>query len=271
MANYNAFTDSDKSMINPNPAIVWYRDYGSSGAFTKALFANGVTFQKNVESTAIEFDDVGTVQEEVSTETVDISFDSGRILDMDFVADVSGGMSSVTAVAGTLVSGATYTAASGDWLFDKFILLPGQNANGSKQTIATVVGSVDGALVAGTDYEVVNMDGLGWGITIHDSVTVTTEAQNVIVTYAYTPAVQKIMKTGGNKVIGALEVKFETIDADGKAVIYDFYKVYPNGSFGHGFSPENSSEPITMPMAFVAKKDTNRSVGDQLFSVTRNY
>ena len=268
---YNSFTDSDKSMINPNPAIVWYRDYGSAGAFTKALFANGVTFQKNVESTSIEFDDVGTVQDEVSNETVDISFDSGRILDIDFIAAVSGGMSSVTNVAGILVSGATYTADSGSWNYDKFILLPGQNATGAKQTIASVVGSVDGALVAGTDYEVVEMEGLGWGLTVHDSATVTTEMQNIVVTYSYTPAASKILKTGGAKVINPIEVKFETIDADGNAVEYNFYKVYPNGSFGHGFSPENSSEPITMPMAFVAKKDTSRAAGDQLFSVTRSY
>lgn len=268
---FNSFTDSDKSMINPNPAIVWYRDYGSVGAYTKALFANGVQFTKNVESATIEFDDVGTVQEEVSNETADISFDSGRILDMDFVAAVSGGMSTVVDVAGAPVAGATYVADSGTWLFDKFILLPGQNASGAKQTIASVVGSVDGALVAGTDYEVVNMDGLGWGISIHDSVTVTTEVQDVTVTYGYTPAVSKTLKTGGNKVINPIEVKFETIDADGNAVEYNFYKVYPNGSFGHGFSPENSSEPITMPMAFVAKKDSSRATGDQLFSIKRNF
>lgn len=271
MANYNAFTDTDKSMINPNPAIVLYRPYGSSAAFTKALFANGVTFQKNVESTSIEFDDVGTVQEEVSDEVVDLSFESGQILNMDFVEEVSGGLSSVESVAGTLVPAASYTADSGEWLFDKFILLPGQNASGAKQTITSVTGSVDGVLVAGTDYEVVNIDGLGWGISIHDSVTVTTEVQDVVVIYAYTPAVQKILKTGGNKVINPIEMKYETIDADGNAVEYYFYKVYPNGSFGHGFSPENAAEPVTMPMAFQAKKDNTRATGDQLFRITRNY
>ena len=140
---YNSFTDTDKSMINPNPAIVSYRPYGSSGAFTKALFANAVNFQKAVESADIEFDDVGTVQSEVTTETVDITWESGRVLDMDFIADISGGLSSVVSSGGSPVAGATYTADSGSWSYDTFILLPGQNASGAKQTITSVVGSID--------------------------------------------------------------------------------------------------------------------------------
>ena len=108
-------------------------------------------------------------------------------------------------------------------------------------------------------------------MNIHDSTTVTTEAQDVVVTYTYTPAVTKTYKTGGIKIIDPLELKFETIGGDGKAVVYNFYKCFPTGAFGHGFSPENSSEPIAMPVQFTAKKDTTRATGDQLFSITRNY
>jgi len=268
---FNSYNDTDLDNLNPNPAVVKYRQYNTSDPYKTAFFATGVTYSKVVETADIEFDDVGTVSSQVSNETVDINFESGRVLDLEFIDDVSGGITTYSEVAGTLVSGHSYLVESGTWNFDKVIVLDKQNANKTKIAVTTITGSIDGLLVNGDDYEIVFVEGEGWGIAVKDTATVTVEAQNLTIVYNYTPAVSKVLKSGGKKVIDPIEMILETIDSNEKSVQYHFYKVYPNGSLGHGFSPENSAEPITMPLGFTAKKDKSRDIGDQLFSITRSF
>ena len=265
---YNTFVDGDKLSLLSNPGVLSYRAKGSTGAYTKALFANGAAYAKSTEVSTVSFDDVGDVEDQISKETVEVSISTGRVLDLDFLAAVSGGLATVTNTAGTLVSAATLVAASGAWNYNKFIMIPGQNATKAMQTIASVVGSVDGALDVAVDYDQVNLPEVGWGLIVKDSSKVTTEVQTITVTYSYTPADVKEMKVGGVKTITPLELRFETIDAANKVVTYNFYNCYPDGNIGHGFSPENSAEPATMDLKFVAKVDTARAVGDQLFNVT---
>lgn len=264
---YNSFTDSDKLQLLNEPGVISYRDYGSVAAMTPAIFANGTAYNKVVETADIMFDDVGTVQTEVSNETVEVSVSSGRVLDLNMLDGLMGGLFAVSTTAASPVSGVIFDVASGKWSYDGFIFLPGQNAAGTKQTIASVSGSVDGALVANTDYFQMNLPEVGWGIYVKDSSTVTTLAQTLTITYGYTPAATTVLKTGGVKTISPIEIQFETYNTAGKMVTYTFYKCYTDGNIGHGFTPENGSEPVTMDLKFIAKKDTSRAIGDQLYSV----
>lgn len=264
-----SFTNSDKLTLLSQPGVFYYRDKGSVGEWNKALFANGATYNKAVETSEIVFDDVGTVQEEVSNETVEISVATGRVLDLDFIEAISGGMYEITNTPGDAHTGEEYVVSSGSWNFDKFILLPGQNATGAKQTIVSVTGSVDGLLAVAVDYDQVKLAEIGWGIMVKDSTEVTTESQDLTIVYTYTPASLKKLSTGGRKIINPLEIKFETFDNNDKLVTYEFYNCYPAGNFGHGFSPENSSEAITADLTFTAKKDSSRAAGDQLYSVKK--
>lgn len=267
--SYNSFTNADKLTQSFKPAVVSYRSYGSTGAWTTALFANAVQYNATREVTDITYQDVGISDSFVSAESVEISWESGRVFDLNAIAALSGGLYALSTVAGTLVEDEEYVASSGAWSFDKFILLPGQNASGAKQTIASVVGSVDGALVLDTDYFQVKLDEVGWGIYIIDSTTVTTEAQNITITYDYTPVASTVLKTGGVKIISPIELKFETRDANDKPVTYIFYKVNPSGTIGHGFTGENEATPATIPLTFTAVKDTSREVNDQLYTEVR--
>jgi hypothetical protein len=266
--SYNTFTDTDKLALLSNPGVFGYRPYGSSAAFTAAVFANGATYAKTTEVSTVQFDDVGDVMDQVSKETAEISVSTGRVLDLPFLSAISGGLYSYSTTAGSAVPSTVQNVLSGTWTFDNFILISGQNGDGSKQTIASVVGSVDGALVADTDYFQMKLPEVGWGIYVKDTTDVTTESQILTITYAHTPAATKVLATGGVKTITPLEIQFETIDSTGNAVTYVFHKCYPSGNLGHGFSPENSAEPATIDLTFVAKCDTSKAVGHQLYSVT---
>lgn len=263
------FTSADTNTLLSQPGYFYTRPFGSTGAWNKAVFANGATFTPSVETAEIAFDDVGTVREEISNETAEIALSSGRVLDLDFIDTVTGGLYTKETVAGTPVTGYAQTVTSGSWVYEGTILLDKQNATLTKNTITSVVGSVDGPLVADTDYFMTFLPEVGWAIYIKDSTTVTTEVQNIVITYNYTPAAQTILKRGGIKVMTPIELAFQTVAEDGEYVQYIFYKCYSNGADGHGFSPENSSEPITMDLTFIAKKDENRTNGDKLYKIVK--
>ena len=258
------FTSADTDTLLSQPGFFYYRDYNSVAPWTKAVFANGASYAPAVESVEIAFDDVGTVRDEVSNETVEISIASGRVLDFDFVNALTGGLYTKEVVAGTPVTGYSWTLASGEWFYDKTYLFIEQNGDGSKPTVASVTASTDEELVEDTDYFLTELPEAGWVIVLKDSDTITTEAQDIVVVYGYTPNAQTILKRGGVKIITPIELAFQTVTENGDFVQYFFYKSFTNGADGHGFSPENSAEPITMDFTFTAKKDGNRVSGDQL-------
>ena len=268
------FSQSDERNLLSQPGFFYFRDYGSSSAFQKAVFMNGSSYQVNSETAEIAFDDVGTVSEEISTETVDINISAGQVLDLNLITSLSGGLYSLETVAGTLVEGHEQVVNSGKWDFDKTILLDHQNHDLSEISITSVTGSVDGALSDGTDFVEVKLEGVGRAIVIFDTVNLTTDNQNLTIVFNYTPSSKKIMKRGGVKVIQPIEIAFQTVatsvdSGEDEFVTYYFYKAFPSGNIGHGFSPENSAEPITMDLTFSAKSDTNRDSGDRLYSVVR--
>ena len=261
MAN---FTNADEKKLLSQPGFLYYRSYESSDPWNKAVFLNGATYTPTVESAEIAFDDVGNVRDEVSTETVELTFDSGRVLDFDMINDLTGGLYTKSVVDGTPVSGAEQVVSSGSWSFDNVFVIENQNADLSEITINSVTGSVDGALVEDTDYFKVKLPEVGWGIYIVDSATVTVEAQDMTVDYDYTPASKTILKRGGTKIITPIELAYQTVDEDGNYAQFFFYKCFTNGADGHGFSPEQTAEPVVMSLTFTAKKDTNRETGDEL-------
>ncbi len=268
------FSTADERNLLSQPGYFYSRAYGTSDAWDKSVFMNGSTYQANTESVEIAFEDVGTVRDEVSDETIDITISAGQVLDLGLISSLTGGLYTYTTVDGTPVAGADQVVGSGDWNYDKTILLANQMGDGTQPTINTVTGSVDGVLVLDTDYFVANLSGAGWAVVILDSATVTTEAQDMTINTDYTPAAQTILKRGGIKIIEPIELAFQTIasnqsDGSDEYVTYYFYKCFSNGNIGHGFSPENTAEPITMDLGFTAKKDANRETGDKLYKVVR--
>lgn len=261
----DTFTSSDTATLLSRPGFFYYREHNSDGAWKKAVFANGAEYTPNTETTEIAFDDVGTVRDEVSDETVDISISSGRVLDFDFINDLTGGLYTKEVTPGTLVSGAEQTIKEG-WAYDAIVLFANQNGDGSAQAVSSVEGAVDGALVEGVDYDIVALPEVGYGLFLKAGGAITTLAQAITVTYDYTPNAMVALKRGGTKIVKPIELAFQTVTEDGDYVQFFFYKAYTDGADGHSFSPENSAEAITMDLSFTAKKDANRASGDQLMS-----
>lgn len=260
------FTAADTATLLAQPGYFYYRAYGSSNPWTKAVFANGAAYAPAVESVEVSFDDVGVVYDQVAKETAEISISSGRVLDFDFVKDVTGGLYTKVTTPGTPVVGANQVVNSGNWKYQTPFLIANQMGDGTAPTITSVTGSVDGALVANTDYFLIKLPEAGWAIYVKDSTTVTTELQNLTIVYNYTPAAQVKLTRGGVKVITPIELAFQTINSDGDYVQYFFYKCFSDGADGHGFGAEGSAEPITMDLKLTAKTDINRPSGDQLMS-----
>lgn len=133
----------------------------------------------------VKADDTGTVYK---ASVPEIRFE-GEFLenaDRDIIKLLVGGTS--TDVAGTLVSGETQDIAS-PIVADRFYALENQNGDGTAPTVNSVTGSVDGALTAHDDYQLVSVDGV-WGIifnTVAGGSHLTTLTQTVEVDYDYTP------------------------------------------------------------------------------------
>lgn len=260
------FTDADVATLLSQPGYFYYREYATSNPWVKAVFANGSAFAPTVEIAEIAFDDVGNVRDEVSNETAAVTLSSGRVLDPEFLNDITGGLYTKEVVAGTLVTGANQVVASGTYEYDGVVLFENQNGDLSQPSVTSITGATDGLLVAGTDYELVKLPEIGWGVYFVTGGAITTLLQDMTIVYDYTPNAKTILKRGGIKIITPIELAFQTTDENGDYVQIIFYKCFTDGADGHGFSPELTAEPITMDLTFTAKKDTNRTDGDQLYS-----
>lgn len=94
-------------------------------------------------------------------------------------------------VAGTLVSGSTQDVVNPS-AYLSFIVIDNQNGDGSAITVNSVTGSTDGALVAGTDYEVVQAGGK-YGIQLISGGAITTLTQTFTINYDYTPNATRLL------------------------------------------------------------------------------
>ena len=162
------------------------------------------------------------------------------------------GLGTVTTETGTPVNDKTLTVASGAWGYSKFIPVTDQLS----ASIASVSGSVDNALVAGTDYHVITDERGVTGIIVLDTATVTTTTQVLTITYGYTPVVSKTIKLGGKG--GApkyIAVQMTNTNAAGKKYRYRLFKAKLSSNFEHTFTADAGGEPAGIPITLTARPD----------------
>ncbi len=172
-----------------------------------------------------------------------------------------------TTVAGTPVAGATQTESSGDWGYDDPIIIENQNGNGTELTINSVTGGTDGALVEGTDY-FVGTDSLGQTVvTIIDSATVTTEAQDMVIDYDYTPNASQTVSGGTSKVATERYVKIVGPSADDplleRTVILEEAVIDGDVEFPF-LDTEEANDVGVMPVTFINDKNATWSITDEI-------
>jgi len=197
-----------------------------------------------------------------------------RSWDTSILEDLMGGLLSRTTTAGALVEGAEQVVASGDWEFNKGILLSGQNAAGTVPTINSVTGSVDGAGAA-DDWTTVLLPG-GWYLQPLDGTNFATEAQSLTIDTDYTPAASYQIDSGtSSQVLTAIQVRFRHY-TDTAFTLYDYehvlYRVFPDAGgltmTKLGAKSENTMDEWTI--ALTAECDSGLTDGSQLFQITQN-
>lgn len=168
--------------------LLYVAPLATPSVFTRIASVRGLVanIDNTVNQVEINADDTGTVYKGATPEgRIEGSFLENA--DRDLIALLLGG--TPTDTAGSLVSGATQTLSSGAYAVNVFYPITNQNGNGGAITINSVTGSVDGALTANDDYDIVLKDGI-YGIVIQDVASgsnITTIAQNIVINYDYTP------------------------------------------------------------------------------------
>jgi hypothetical protein len=189
------------------------------------------------------------------------------------LSQLRGGIDEYSTIAGTPVAGASQVIASGAWNYNIFIPIANQNGDGSTITINSVTGSVDGALTvspdADADYTKLKSNGI-WGIIIHDSTTLTTEAQTITINYDYTPAAAKVLESGGKYLISPKYLRFTNTDDAGKTFVIDVWKAVNKDGFNIEFPGDEEGKNWELPIKLVAFKDGTRTAGKQLYKITNN-
>jgi hypothetical protein len=186
---------------------------------------------------------------------------------LDNIQKLLDGAATVSTVAGAPVVGYNQVVASGSWIFDRLIPLTFQNGSGAKITPTSVTGSVDGALVLNADYWIVKDANGIWGISIRDSVTVTTEAQNITIVYDYTPAASKTLKMGAQSAELTPKIVEFSLTIAGKIYRVRLWSVTNEAGLTLGF-PESASDDLTsMPVSLKGGLDAARATGEQLVEV----
>ena len=194
-------------------------------------------------------------------------------LELGNIAKLMSGAGALESIAAAPVAGASHVIAAGAWLFSKFIPHEKQNGNGTAPTIVSVTGSVDGALVAGADYERVKVGDL-WGILVKDSATVTTEAQSITIVYDYTPSAKKVLKVGASAVDvrpRALRIRKLLDAANNKYWTAIIYAAVNSNGFSFPLPRYDEDEPATLECVMTGQLDVSRTNLDQLFRIEDEY
>jgi hypothetical protein len=189
-------------------------------------------------------------------------------LDLEMLFKLRGEIDSYSTVAGTEVPGAVQVIYAGSWGYNDFIQIENQMGDKTQPTINSVTGSTDGALVAETDYFVGQDDDGDWGIFIIDSVTVTTENQNITINYDYTPSAAKKLEAGGSgKEMTSKIVRLTNTDENGKVLRLTLWKVYYNANFNITFQPDEGEDPAANPFTLLGVPDTSKAAGKQVYEI----
>ena len=281
-------TVQDQKAVVSGSVLMSYSTNGGS-SFINVGVGDSFTFTENVTKLDQTPDNGPTPDklEGISLQTANLSANLWEY-NLSKLYDMRGGIDTYTSVATGTIAGATQTIASGNWAYEGFIEIEGQNAAGTAQTINSVTLGTNGAIVLDTDYFVVKNGAGKWGIYIIDSLTVTTLLQSVVINYDYTPSTTETISTGGLSLQSRRYIKFtnktpDIADAtDGatsgitagdsiyRVTEYHFYYATFDAGNTATFPSETATETvIKLPVAFLAKNDPTRTAGDKLMKIVK--
>ncbi len=278
---------NEKAVVIGSAAVFFSTNKGAS--FTNLGIANDIAYTEELTPMDAQVDN-GTkprLADGVASQKASVT---ANLLENDYanIAALRGNIDNLTTTTATPVVGATHTFSSGTWKFLEALQLPVKSS--VIPTAMTVTGTVDTSTwVEGTDYNIVPIGTNTWGVQVIDSTTVTTEAQDVVISaYTYTPVVGTKVTTGGNVIQERVWIKMynrtpDTADAADALVTgitlgdkifrtqeLDFYYGTVSAGDAQTFKSKDDTDPIVAyPLAMEFKLDDTRSIGDQLYSKDR--
>ena len=260
----------DPSLIIGSVKLEAATTYG--GSYTNVGLGRGFGLEEQIATFNVQADNGPDPVQGVAEHELQVSCE---LLEM-YVPTLDllrGGIDTASVTAASIVSGASQVVASGAWGYDDPIVVENQNGSGAELTINSVTAATDGALVAGTDFYV-GQDAAGdTVVTVVDSSTVTTEAQNVTINYDYTPNASRNLSTGGLSTISSRAYRLtniQIISGSTKSRIIDVYNTFfESGGVPASFQSDNADDPLTtIPITSRGKLLASRTAGDQLYKIT---
>jgi hypothetical protein len=205
----------------------------------------GMSFNQKVENVVIEFDNTESIKKFKKGLTASFTFQLAE-MDMTTYSIIDDGLVVLSNTAGVLVAGAEQVLASGGWAYNSPVIIANQNGDGSVIDVNSVTASVNGALVANTDY-FVGFDGQGnCVITLVDSATITTLAQTITIDYDYTPNASKNVEFNdfGTKIEKVARIT--NTDENGKRLIVNMTNVTNITPTVMPFLADNADDVMTV-------------------------
>lgn len=171
----------------------------------------------------------------------------GKLCEINFsnIELMNGGQVVTTLVAGTPVAGHLMVIASGDFAINTPYELDGQNASGAVPTINSVTGSVDGAMVLGTDYNMVKMANGNWAIVPLTGVTL---AQTITVDSDFTPSASKVTTFNATGIKSGVYMRITNTNEDGNTLVATLKGVVNIAPFSIDFAGDNEDNVAEMPI-----------------------
>lgn len=235
------------------------------------VLAAGAVVTYNYDKIETESGNKGKICSRAKNETVALAPSALWSWDLQNISRFSGGLFNYTAIAGTPVAGATQTATSGTWNYNKFILLENQNYDGSAITVNSVTGGTDGLLVVDTDYYVGQNAKGEYGVFIIDSVTVTTESQDMVINFDYTPSTGKKITAGTSSVVLSRFIARLRHYTDDALTLYDVelkvFGVDLDAGLSFNFKGANEDGVDEITVSFTGNPDTDKTDGAQLLEL----
>jgi len=225
-----------------------------------------LVFEEMSERSEISADNTGPILVGIRDHRVQLS---GNLMEIDLanLNVIRGGIDNYSTVDGILVSGVIQDFVSGQWGYNDPVAIENQNCNKSQLTINSVTGSVDGALVAGTDYFVGVNEAGDTVVTVIDSATVTTEDQTITVNYDYTPCAKKVLKSGGKMELSSFYARFTNLDEEDKMFRITVHKAENAAGIVINYQPDEGEDPDMIPITIIGRRDNARTAGEQLFTI----
>jgi len=265
----------------PDGAVVAVQDESGGSWYDVGAINSSVTNTLEYDENQVETANAGKTSKQIRNMRMSGGFTLIN-LQAEGINKMSGGMFSITNVAGGAISDVVDLTVSSGWEDGAiYPLTMNSTANGSVRTssapvLTSVTLNPDGTpetLTAGTDYVVVadSRSPSGWGITFI-SANMSTESPttyDIEVVFGSNTPVARTTMTGGSStiILNAYALKITHTDSNGLVRELELYAVNPtSGGFQFNFKGANEDGVEEMPLTFEAILDSTRTDKDQLFS-----